>query len=800
MATSDRQPHAITQALSWLVLNELPAVLWATDGELRFTLSLGSGLSILGLQHNAVVGTSLFEFFQTQDPMFPTIAAHYRALKGESVFFEQEWSGNTYQARVDPLRDDAGQTIGCVGVAIDITERIKAERILQNTQKELVQRVAEIQLDEARLEAVLQLNHMADSSLQEITDFALEQAVALTSSRIGYLAFMNEDETVLTMHSWSKNVMAACAIADARLVYPVISTGLWGEAARQRKPIITNDYRAPNPWKKGLPDGHVSLHRHMNVPIIESGRVVIVAGVGNKRDEYDDADVRQLTLLMEGMWTLLQRRRMETELRQHRDHLEQLVNERTEALRESEAKYRHLVETTDTGYLILDDDGRVVDANAEYVRISGHVALAEIVGHSVLEWTVPGDVGHNATALRECLKNGRVKDLTIDYRHASGAITPVEINASVIETNKGKRILALCRDISERRRADAALKQSHDELAALYQGMNDGVLIVDIETKRFVRANDAICRMLGYSENELLTKSIKDLHPPERVPWIEEQFTALVQGRLAVSENIPVLRKDRSIFFADISHSGLDFNGRPCSAGFFRDITERRQAQEALEREHRTLKHLLQSSDHERQMIAYDIHDGLAQQIAAAIMQFQLFDHLKDQNPADALKAHEAGLAMLRQSHFEARRLISGVRPPILDESGIVAAIAHLAHDESYNLGAKVEFRSKVTFKRLAPILENAIYRIVQEAVANARKHSKSEKVKVSLSQHAESVRVEIRDWGVGLAGNPGDEDGFGLEGMRQRTRLLGGHFSITSAPGAGTRIVVKLPLVAHGE
>ena len=111
------------------------------------------------------------------------------------------------------------------------------------------------------------------------------------------------------------------------------------------------------------------------------------------------------------------------------------------------------------------------------------------------------------------------------------------------------------------------------------------------------------------------------------------------------------------------------------------DITDRKRAEEALAKEHRNLKHLLQSSDHERQLIAYEIHDGLAQQLAGAIMQFQAFAHLKDKNPKDAAKAFDAGLTMLQQGHFEARRLIAGVRPPILDEAGIVEAISHLVHE-----------------------------------------------------------------------------------------------------------------------
>ena len=153
-------------------------------------------------------------------------------------------------------------------------------------------------------------------------------------------------------------------------------------------------------------------------------------------------------------------------------------------------------------------------------------------------------------------------------------------------------------------------------------------------------------------------------------------------------------------------------------------------------------------------------------------------------------------MTMLRQGHFEARRLIAGVRPPILDESGVAEAIAHLVHEEGRDKAPKIEYRSRVDFDRLDPTLENAIYRIAQEALANACKHSKSEKVQVSLVQHGDQVRIEIRDWGVGFDPKAVPKNHFGLEGIRQRARLLGGKCSIRSGVGKGTRITVDLPVV----
>ncbi|MHB0957876.1 MAG: hybrid sensor histidine kinase/response regulator [Pirellulaceae bacterium] len=189
-----------------------------------------------------------------------------------------------------------------------------------------------LRLDESRLEALLQLNQMTDAPLKLITDFALEEAVRLTQSEIGYLAFLNEDESVLTMHSWSKSAMAECQIIEKPIVYAVESTGLWGEAVRQRRPVITNDYPAPSPWKKGYPVGHVHVTRHMNAPVFEGGRIVVLAGVGNKEQPYDESDVRQLTLLMQGMWRLLHRKQAEEALQTAHDQLEVRVAERTAEL------------------------------------------------------------------------------------------------------------------------------------------------------------------------------------------------------------------------------------------------------------------------------------------------------------------------------------------------------------------------------------------------------------------------------------------------------------------------------------
>ncbi|MBN2393167.1 MAG: PAS domain S-box protein [Anaerolineae bacterium] len=216
-----------------------------------------------------------------------------------------------------------------------------------------------LQLNTERMETLLHLYQMREASLEVIAEFALEAAVRLTRSEIGYLAFVSEDEAdaghpvVLTMHAWSKTAMQECAITDKPLVYPLETTGLWGEAVRQRRPIITNDYAAPNPWKKGYPEGHIALRRHVNVPIFSDDHIVIVAGVANKPRDYDDTDVRQLNLLMDEVWQLIERHRTE------------------EALRVSLEKYRVLFESFPLGITISDDGGHILEVNRASEQLLG---------------------------------------------------------------------------------------------------------------------------------------------------------------------------------------------------------------------------------------------------------------------------------------------------------------------------------------------------------------------------------------------------------------------------------------------
>ncbi len=135
-----------------------------------------------------------------------------------------------------------------------------------------------------------------------------------------------------------------------------------------------------------------------------------------------------------------------------------------EALKESEGKYRALIEATDTGFVILDAKGNVLDANDEYVRLTGHKVRKDILGRCVVEWTAEYDKERNAKEVKKCFEQGVMRNLEIDYVDKAGKVTSIEINATAVKTKEGTIVITLCRDITERKQADEALQGVTEKL------------------------------------------------------------------------------------------------------------------------------------------------------------------------------------------------------------------------------------------------------------------------------------------------------------------------------------------------
>jgi PAS domain S-box-containing protein len=678
-----------------------------------------------------------------------------------------------------------------------------------------------------------------------------------------------------------------------------------------------------------LGTGQVWLRTHLMPLRDDMGNVTSLMGVCH---DITDRKLAEMAL-QQAREELVDRIEERTaELQRANELLQREVEERRHveaSLRDSEDKYRTLVEASPDAVLMTDLQGHITFASRRAAEMYGSETADQLHGKNPLEFFAPEDHGTFLENLRKTLETGVTSSVAYTLVREDGSRFAGEVSAAAVRDSTGspRAIVAVVRDTTEKKQVQEALATSHDELRAIYDGMFDGLIILDLATQRVVKANPSICRMLGYTDEELCLLSLKDMHPSAELPRTMQRIQARAEGTFAGRATVPILRKDGEVLIVDITSNVLEYRGRPCLAGFFRDMTDQRRAAdelraseerfrvafeeapvgiimvdangittrvnqtfcqlsgypeaeiigssifgithpedrdnsealsrrllsgeipsfsmekrylkkdggyfwaqmsaaamhdregrvlfalgiiedmtdrkkalEALEREHRTLEHMLQASDHERQLIAYDIHDGLAQELAGTIMQFQLYAHARESKPQTAAMTFNAAIRMLDASYGECRRLISGVRPPILDEFGVAAAIAHLVYEPAFDHGPTIELRNRVRFKRLAPIVENVIYRVVQEGITNARKHSNSGKVRVSLVQRADRLRIKIRDWGVGFDPTRPHENRFGIEGIRQRARLLGGMCSIKSKRGKGTCILVELPIVEREE
>jgi len=221
--------------------------------------------------------------------------------------------------------------------------------------------------------------------------------------------------------------------------------------------------------------------------------------------------------------------------------------------------------------------------------------------------------------------------------------------------------------------------------------------------------------------------------------------------------------------------------------------------EQALRNERQALQQMLRTQERERQLVSYEIHDGLAQYQAGAIMQLEACLHSmqsrRDPGLDDVIRSCTEGLRLMRAAAAEARRLINGLRPPMLDELGIEEAIESLV-ERMHDVVPVIRYLHPAPLRRLDPDVETAIFRIVQESLSNVRKHAAARSVDIVLEPRGDTdVAVRVVDDGVGFDVRSVPEGRFGLEGIRQRARLFGREATISSAPGKGTQIEVALPL-----
>jgi PAS domain S-box-containing protein len=377
------------------------------------------------------------------------------------------------------------------------------------------------------------------------------------------------------------------------------------------------------------------------------------------------------------------------------------------------------------------------------------------------------------------------------HRTKDGSLRWGEVRTAFLrdEQMRPVGVLGVTRDITERKQAEQALRTSEAKLRSLFENLPDVVLTVD---------RQATIQLINHgippvTPEELVGSNGFRLVAPEHQHVYREVFQqALATQQTQTAEILDVFGSWWACRLVPIIEEGQVRNVMVICT----DVTQQRRAAQAIQKEQQLLRHLLDLHEQDRKLTAYEIHDGFSQYLTGALYNLQGFRELHAKKPLEAWRTFDAGLALIQRSLHEARRLIGGLRPPILDESGIVAAIDYLVCEAEESRETQVEFVHDVQFQRLALPLESAIFRIVQESLSNARRHSRSAKIRIELREQHDCIHIGVRDWGIGFDPVKVEEGRFGLQGIRERARLLGGQVRIETAPNQGTHIHVELPLI----
>jgi PAS domain S-box-containing protein len=532
-----------------------------------------------------------------------------------------------------------------------------------------------------------------------------------------------------------------------------------------------------------------------------------------------------ISLLTEALRSARQRANAST--LEARSHLQRL--------RQSEKLYRTVVEQAAENIFLVDvETKRILEANAAFYASLGYtpqqlkpMTLYDIVAHD------REDVERNVERTR---RERRRSIGERQYRRKDGALIDVDVGASAISYSGSEILCVVAHDITERKRAEETLRRSLDALLALYE---TGQLLSSSLKREEIgssllgiigRISGTTAAVINLSDDRKRLHAWRTIGPESLLASVrdEPEARAARQAAFEVEEEsllemespdlrekrlaglfLPLRVYDRVIGVLEVyglrhlAESTAMETFFPSLANQAASALENAQLYEELTEHRRRLQDLVgklvTAQEEERRRVAYEVHDGLAQVAAAAYQHLQNFavDH-----PPSSTRGEEElarALEMLQQTVGEARNVVADLRPTVLDDFGLATAL-RLQVERLSDEGLRASYDETLGGGRLPEVVETALFRVAQEALTNVRRHARAARVHVALERRGQAVRLQVRDWGRGfVVGSITDgadpSEKVGLSSMRERAALLGGHLEIHSEPGAGTLVLVEIPL-----
>jgi PAS domain S-box-containing protein len=494
-------------------------------------------------------------------------------------------------------------------------------------------------------------------------------------------------------------------------------------------------------------------------------------------------------------------------------------------LAESELRYRTLVLTATDGVLTLDENGIVTSVNNKAIELFGYYE-AEIVGSSIKKILPDVFVNHLKEGIKKFLEVGKVvttNTMELLARKKEGTDFPVELSFSQWETKSKSQFTLIIRDITLRRESESVIRKYQAELERRVEertveltqlinqlpiGINlynmDGNVIYknracskiwiktvdELESENYSVFNDPILIRYGYLEKlkEVFEKGGSFSTKPLYFDKEELSFEGKDEGHLFILH-----------FYAVINDTGNVFR----IVNLVEDITDHAIAEEAnlaLREQKITSSLIFEKLEIERNRISRELHDGLGQILSAIKINLEVFE----KGNRDDLHPLITAKTLIGDANSEIKNIIFSLHPSFLDKYGLVTALKSLCQSMNESTGILFNLINHGLLRRLNPKHELTVFRVVQEAINNIVKHSKSKTADVIIYLNSDILSIIINDKGIGFnvsqVGDPKRPKSFGLVSMRERVEILDGSFNIESEPGKGTEISIIIPVSASDE
>lgn len=460
------------------------------------------------------------------------------------------------------------------------------------------------------------------------------------------------------------------------------------------------------------------------------------------------------------------------------------------------------------GIVTIDNEMRIAMINPAAERMFGYTA-AELLGRE-LSVLMPERLREVHAVHAQRFMASAAVELRVAGRsemvglRANGEEFPMESALCKVDAPDGQRYCtALLRDLSEERKLATRIDQLNERMRAIFDLVPVAIWIT--EGENVVYANTACARLFGSEPRDSFAgQSLFNFLSPGSHDLVRGKVVqALAHQDAALTLNGEIARHDGSVRQVEMVVAALPDHQRTLVQMVISDITKQAQERQALLHSRHTLRELsaslVEAREEERHRIARELHDELGQRLTALKLELATLDRTDDARArADRTQAM---IDLVDDTAAATRRIAMDLRPPMLDDLGLHAAIEWLAHDFERRTGLRVVLQLDTVPEWIETKTATALYRIVQEALTNVVRHARATEVQIAVVLKDEAIEITVQDNGDGFVTLPPHRPrgSFGLIGIRERVLLLGGQLNVSNAPEGGAKLLVSLPLLKTG-